>query len=194
MKSVFTFAALVVALVSSVANAASLTSVKTEPSAYAIYLNGAPENGAFDTVIFNATPDVGQSFTNQNAGTSAGAPRPAGQAFTYRNRALDFATDDPDFPGLGWTIVGAQSNATGLQFSGGPTGFKISTAGQPNGALFLANINMPNGVGVANVKLVNNGQQVADLTIPINPIPEPASFALAGLSMLGFAAIRRRLA
>lgn len=192
MKNILTLAALACAFACSAANAATI-SILPAPlnpeGIYSLYLQGGADNGNFDAVQVNMLGD----FIAQNPGSSLGMPRPAGQAFSYRNRYLDLDPTDPDVPGgLGWSILGAVSNATELSFGGGPLGLKIST---PAGdGLFLANVNMPTGMGTASVQLVNGGANVGSaLTVEFG-IPEPASLGLAGLALIGFAGLRRRLA
>ncbi len=137
------------------AHAASLSVVKTG-TAYAVYLNGGADNGGFDTIAVNLTPTGSATFTNQTSGLVAGVPRPAGQAFSYPNRALGGdPLDGPPF--LAWVILDPMNTPTRLSFDGGPLGQKISTASQPGENLFLANVNMPTGQGVANVKAISNG-------------------------------------
>jgi hypothetical protein len=175
------------------ANAATVTTETSAstPYAFSIYLNGSPQNDNFNAIDLVATSagvhvrlvDAGSviqdlnvlfplenaplgSFSNLNSGLLAGVPRPAGQAFTYYNRMLD--ADPIDFPdSLGWTILGIVRTPTELSFAGGPLGKVISTAGQPNGRLFLANIYAP-------------------------PVPEPSCLALTSVATLGLRTVLRR--
>ena len=123
MKRILLVAAVVSALACSVANAASVSVRTGAPGAYSIFLDGQEADGNFDTVFVELIPSAPATFTNQNSGLQSGAPRPAGQAFSYRNRLLDLDPTDPDNPGgLGWTVVGAVSTANALSFTGGPLG------------------------------------------------------------------------
>lgn len=190
MKNILAIAALGCALLASSVEAASLSSTKsaTNPTAYSIFLNGGAD--VFDTVSVSITPDAPATFAGANSGLNSGVPRPAGEALTYMNRKLNGdPLDDP--ANLGWSILGLVNNAAGLSFDGGPLGAKIET----NGDLFLANVNFDStaGRGVASVRLINAGNDVASLSIPIG-IPEPASMLMAGVSMIGMLAVRRRLA
>lgn len=177
------------------AHAASLPIVgnPANPAIRSIYLDGGAENGLFSFIVFKALPNIGVSaelrndrgdlvtmvntpwssgaplpgrvFANLTAGFIARVPRPAGQAFTYRNRVLDRDPAEPEVPGLGWTQLGIVINANELSFTGGPLGSVINTSGQPGGRLFIANVYL---------------------------IPEPASFALGARALLGMPAAVRR--
>lgn len=194
MKNILAFTALLAVSAAASANAASLSVVQSgegASKAFSLYLNGGADNGNFDTVSLVATPDVGSSFANPNSGTAPGVgPRAAGEAFTFRNRFLDLdPLDDPQ--GKGWTVLGVVTTAQALSFDGGPLGLKISTAAEPGGNLFLANFNMPTGMGQATVNLFNSGAPAGTLSIPIG-IPEPATLAMAGLGLVGVIAASRR--
>lgn len=192
MKSILTLVALVTLAVGSTANAASLHVVTTNGGATnAIYLDGETQNGTFNTVIFSAVPNGAATFQ----ALSSGVGKPAGDPNTYRNRALDA---DPLDGGLGWSLVGTQTTASALTFSGGPLGSNITTADAPGGRLFLGNVQLPTGpgmTGTATVTLVDGtGAQVGDILSATFPIPEPASLGLVGMSTLALAAFRRRAA
>jgi hypothetical protein len=194
MKSILTLAALVGLVACSTANAASLQIVKTgNDLTNAVYLLGEADNGNFNTVIFKASPTAPATFAAQSSGLNAGAPRPAGDAFTYPNRLLN--SDPLDFPGgQNWSLLGQVNTAAALEFTGGPLGGNVSTANEAGGRLFLGNIQLSSGVGVVNVQLVNaTGAQVGPtLTGDLGAIPEPASVGLIGMAMLGLAGLRRR--
>ncbi|WP_172991871.1 PEP-CTERM sorting domain-containing protein [Lacipirellula parvula] len=163
-------------------------------------------NDGFNGLAVQIKPNGGgASFANVNSGLTAGVPRPAGQAFTYRNRVLDFDPLDPEAPGVGkgWTILGAINTASEISFAGGPLGRKINTATEPRGELFLANLYMqPYFTFTAQITLVRGVDTVFTTTfvppaieLPQLPeVPEPSSAAL--LVTAGFAgaiAQRRRM-
>jgi hypothetical protein len=155
-------------------------------------LLGQAQNGGFDTISFRAIPDIGirvqlidagtpiadlqtsgiilddpgGSFINLNSGLNAGVPRPAGDAFTYRNRMLQA---DPFDGGKGWTLQDLVMTPSELSFTAGPTTGKITTATEVGGRLFLANIRYAF-------------------------VPEPAAVVLLSAVTLGIAALRRRSA
>jgi hypothetical protein len=175
------------------ANAAYLQILPAStPHVQSIYLNGENLNGNSEVIIFKATPDsvrvqllntlgivlqdlnVAYSldnaplgpFANLNGGFLAGAPRPVGQASTYYNRMLD--ADPFDFPGaLGWTVWNVVRTSSELSFVGEPLGGKITTAKQPGGLLFLANLYAPS-------------------------VPEPTTFGLLSVAVLALAGLARR--
>jgi hypothetical protein len=104
-------------------------------------------------------------FDRLGGGHVAGMPRPPGQQYTDINRLLN--SDPLDFEGgLNWSIVGLTRTPTEVSFTGGPLGGEISTADQPNGRLFLANLYIP--------------------------IPEPPAAALASLAVLGLTSVQGR--
>jgi hypothetical protein len=197
MKRIAALLAVCVAAAASSAYAAPIYSVTATPqggnTAYSLYVD---TNGtAFNGLDMQATPTAPATWVNPNGGLNAGVPRPAGQAFTYRNRFLD--TDPLDDPnGKGWTLVAPTTTAALVTISGGPLGSNISSAAEPGGKLFLANFLLPNGsTGNAVMKTVLGSQTVDVQTIPIGAaIPEPATLSLAGLSLLGLVAASRRKA
>ncbi len=180
----------VVAVATTNAATISIQPLYSSQGIYSLYLNGGTD--VFDSIGVKLTPGAGFTFINQSSGGSGG-PRPAGQAFSYRNRILDLDPTDPDTPGgLGWAIVGPASNSNELSFGGGPANAKINT----NGNLFLANVMLssPRGFGSATVNLVNNGVDLPPITTLLFPIiPEPSACILVGIGALGLAAARRRL-
>ena len=108
---------------------------------------------------------------------------------------LDADPADSETPGgLKWTIVGAVSNSNSLSFAGGPLGSKITTPPAPG--LFLANVNVPQGLGTYKVQIINAGVLVQELTPLLAQdyfeiLPEPTAAALAGLALVGAATARR---
>jgi hypothetical protein len=188
MKNFLVLAVLGLSVVASTASAAFL-SVSGENGNYAIYLNG--EATVFNGVDFKVTPDSG-AFQALNGGLNAGAPRGPGDAFTYRNRAIDLAPDDIDNPGIGkgWTLINPTTTGAMVSFAGGPLGGNIDTSTEPGGRLFLANVILPAGVkGLATATLVNGSTTVATLSVVV---PEPATVALVSMGLLGLVALRRR--
>jgi len=172
-------------MVASCAHAASLDIQMLHPTdkrVYSIFLNGGPDNGAFDTVHFHAAPDAPATIANiVGLGFTL---RPPGQRLTYRNLWLDLDPTDPDNPGgLGWAIIGSVRTPTQFSFTGGPLGQKINTAGQPDGTLFLANIYLPAGTARGYVQLINAGSLVQQLDFTL-PVPEPVGSTLAGMGVL----------
>lgn len=192
MKNILAIALASVVLLSSAAQAASLSSVKAAGSnTWSIYLQGSETN--IVALGFSATPASGTTFANlSSSGATGGAPRPAGQAFTYRNALLEWdPTDSEVAGGLGYTLLNKTTTASGLTFEGGPLGGLITI---PQGGLFLANLNFASGAATATVNLKDaaGGDIGQPLSITVGAIPEPATLVLAGISALGLAAARRR--
>jgi hypothetical protein len=190
MKKILSIAVALSALACTTLNAATLN-VVTNGQVSSLYLNGGVDNGNFDAVDLLVTPATGTQFANPSNGNVSGAPRPAGDAFTYANRAL--GADPGDFPGvgLGWTILGLTQTADQVSFGGGPLGAKINT----NGDLFLANIMLPAGAApaTARVQVISAGNILQEFNTPV-PVPEPMTAGLASIALLGVAALRRRVA
>lgn len=193
MNKLFALSAVACMAFAASANAASI-SVQQNGDIYSLFIQGAENNIA--ALGFSAAPVAPATFLNPNSGNASGAPRPAGQAFTYRNRFLDLDPADEDVSGgLGWTLLNTSQTAGGLTFEGGPLGQLIDISAP----LFLANIFMsPEGAGEYTVVLKDGTG--ADVGAPLTgrfggtvEIPEPATFVLAGISMLGLAAVRRRM-
>jgi hypothetical protein len=174
----------------SAANAASL-SLTQNGNIFSLYIAGEEDNGNFDTVDVAISPTVGATFVNIDGGLDGlfGA-RPAGQNFTFINR---FLGRDPVQGGEGWTVLGFTNTATGFGFAGGPLGRTISTADEPGGRLFLANmvLSPPSGNADARVQLISAGNVIEELRI-LFVIPEPATITIAGLGLVGVVAASRR--
>jgi hypothetical protein len=198
MKTIVGLAAGIAVLHCAVANAATMSIITQSNGAnriYTIYLAGGPDNGNFNTVILEATPTAGKEFLNFCSGLSSGAPRPPGTPFTYRNRALDIDPADPDNPGigLGWSLLGVTNTATKQSFTGGPLGQNISTASQPQGRLFLANLYLNAAAnGLVKITGVNSGGGLVFAIAEPLLDPEPTAAILAGTMALALTAFGRR--
>jgi hypothetical protein len=180
-------------LACSTATAASLSFTQTG-NATSWFLNGESENGRFNGIKVTATISPPVTFTNPHSGIVAGAPRPPGQAFTYRNRMLD--RDPLDFPeGRGLVIFDAVSTPTELSFFAGSLNGAITTANETDGKLFLANV---------NVSDLSRFNCLFDLTVQLYLgdilidqmddqllCPEPSTIAVAATLLVGFSCIRR---
>lgn len=192
MKTILSLALSFTVLAASAAVAAPLASYKPNAAAnnYSIYIDGAELNGTFDTIFFQAKATAG-TLLNNNNGNSLGAPRQPGDLFTYPNNMLTASPDD--FPGaLELTRVGLVNTAQELSYTAGALGGTVTTAGSPGG-LFLGNLNFsPGGAGTFQVQLITAGTVVYDSGLQPVPIPEPATFAMAGLGMIGCVAAARR--
>jgi hypothetical protein len=175
----------------SAANAALLT---VEPAGissngvYTLYLAG--ESTVFNALGLSVKPNGDAMFLNLPAIIGLGIPRPPGGPYTDRNRALD--EDPSEYPASrGWTLLGVQTNANGIVFSGGPLGRLIDTSGEPDGKLFLANLMLPPGAtATATLQLVNGVDTVYTQTLQF-PIPEPAGIGMMGLGTLTLFVQRR---
>ncbi|MBX3434536.1 MAG: PEP-CTERM sorting domain-containing protein [Pirellulales bacterium] len=192
MKYIIAIAVALSLATSSAVQAASLQLQNVGNGVYSLYLLGEELNGEFDTIFLTATPGGGSQFTALQSGLVGGAPRPAGAPNTYRNRNL--GADPLDFEdGLGLSEFGIQSTANLQEGTFAALGGTISTAAQPGGRLFLWNFNMgsPSATGSGHVELIRSG--VVGANLPFSIVPEPATFVLAGISMLGLAAVRRRM-
>lgn len=202
MNSRLLVLALLPLLSSTYAAAAPIALVKTFDidNVFGFYVDGSELNGQFDTLFFQAKATFG-TFINQVSGNQAGAPRPAGHAFTYPNNML---TADPmDFPGaLSLTRVGLVNTPQELSYAAANLGGVMTTAGSINGDLFLGNINLSTG-GVLSyqVQLLRAGNILFDsgvLSIPLTPdptLPEPSSLSIAAIGgAVSLLAARRRRA
>jgi hypothetical protein len=191
MKFIAAMAAAACTLVGTIANAARF---EVEPlsgsptGVYSFYLRG--ESTTFDGVYFSSKPLHGAQFLNVNSGIVGGMPRLPGDSFTYRNRLLDAdVSDHPD--SKEWTLLVHANTASEIAFSGGPLGRAIDTNNEPDGRLFLANVKLSIGaLATATLHLVHGGSTVFSARIP-EPIPEPASLALAAASLLTLISIQQ---
>jgi hypothetical protein len=192
MKALMSLAAVAVALTSATASAARLT---VEPAGvspngvYALFVVG--ESTVFNGLGVSVKPDGDATFWDVISGGPIGPPRPPGQSFTYRNRALD--ADPEDYPeSRQWTLLGVVNTQHEQAFSGGPLGRTIDTSGEPGGKLFLINVELPPGAtAMATLQLVNGVDTVHTQTLQF-PIPEPGSLAITGLGVLTARARRRK--
>jgi hypothetical protein len=137
-------------------------------------------------MFFQVRPNSPAMFTNNASGNNSGVPRPPGDSFTYHNRMLN--GDPLDFPGaLGLTQLGLVNIPQELSFTVANLFGTITTASQPNGDLFLGNVNMPGAGASASVlvQLLRAGNLVQELRMTV-PVPEPSG-ALLGAT--AFAAL-----
>jgi hypothetical protein len=151
---------------------------------YTFYVDGESLNGGYETIYFQAKATPPGKFANFANGYSiAGIPRPPGQSFTYPNNML--VTDPLDFPGgLRLMRLGLRNLGPELSYTVGNLFGTITTANEPNGDLFLANLYVPDSTAfTATVQLISAGTVVFEAT---QTIPEPAAglVALVGLSNL----------
>ena len=182
--------ALCVMLTASLPARAAQLSMTNNGAIYTFYVDGESLNGNFETIYFQAKATPPGKFANlPNLASPPGVPRPPGDSFTYPNRML--IADPLDFPGaLGLTQVGLNLTGQELSYAVGNLFGTITTANQPNGDLFLANLYVPDHTAfTATVQLISAGTVVFEAT---QTVPEPAAglVALAGLSHL--LALRRR--
>jgi hypothetical protein len=180
-----------------------------------VFLRGEELNDSIAAVRISfrgpAGPLGDNSFANMSSGRSGGVPFPAGLPFTYRNRALDLDPLDLDNPGVGkgWTILSSTQNSTELSFGGFRVGGAISTASEPRGELFLANlysgVEDPFSHGFFTTLQLRNeqgavlfsGSYVLSLLGPgalpqLPEVPEPSSVALLAAAALAALVGRRR--
>jgi hypothetical protein len=184
----------------SLASAASAASMALtyQNNAYAFYLNAGEYNGAFDTIYFQAKATLPAIFENLNTWGGEAFPQPPGNTFTYYNRLL--SADPLEYPGaVALTQVGTVITAQEVSFTVGKLGGTISTADQPYGYLFLANVYQSSAPSwVATLQMISAGTIVQEfhLVTPLTPpgpqLPEPASVAMFGLGSLALSAIIRR--
>jgi hypothetical protein len=172
------------------AHAAQL-SMTNNGAIYTFYVDGEALNGGFETIYFQAKATPPGKFANVISGIPGeeGRPRPPGQAFTYRN--IMFTTDPLDFPGgLGLSMVGFINNGQELSYTVGNLFGTLTTANQPNGDLFLANLYVPDSTAfTATVQLISAGTVVFEAT---QAIPEPAAGLVALVGLSNLLAFRRR--
>jgi hypothetical protein len=189
MKYLAAMAAAACALACTATNAARLE-IDWPTSAngvYSFFLHG--EMTTFNGVGFSVKPVF--QFLDVTSGLVAGAPRPPGDPFTYRNRLLD--ADPSEFlNSKQWTLLGIVNTPQEIAFSGGPLGQNIKTNTEPGGRLFLANIKLQRGGGGAawSLQLVNGVDTV--LSVQGYLLPEPAATAIAGMGLVGVMAAHRR--
>jgi hypothetical protein len=164
---------------------------------YAIVVDAEEHNGAFETVVFEARPMGSSAFANQATGNVVGIPRPPGDPFTYMNRLLTaHPLDFPDAIGYGLSLFELVNPPDRLFFVLGRQRGNISTASEPGGDLFLANLYMPGGAASAEVtvQLLGGGILVRELRLTI-PVPEASLAASTACALVAatIASRRRRL-
>ncbi|HMO85038.1 MAG TPA: hypothetical protein PKC18_08990 [Lacipirellulaceae bacterium] len=193
MKALLSLAVALTLMACSTAQAARIA-VTTNGNVASVFLKGDDLNGVVNALGFRFEATAPAVFVNPVNGLLAGEPRPAGQQFTHRNRALDLATDEG---GLGWTLLNTTpaTSATLMTFEGGPLGGTIDTGPADGPGLFLANFffNGPavKTVGTGQVWLLNAaGDELFRGNITI---PEPAALGLGSFALIGIAGLRRRL-
>jgi hypothetical protein len=189
MKRILTLAAVIAALACTVSDAASLNvSSNAANHTFSVYLDGAPQNGQFDTVDVHITPKAGAAFTNNDTGFNGFFPRAAGEPFTFINQLLAASTAQG---GAGFSVLGAVNTPSEVAFAGGPLGLTITTPAAPG--LFLANIQLPSGAGTAKVDVISGGNITQSLSADFGAVvPEPATVGLGAMSLLGLAFAARR--
>jgi hypothetical protein len=179
--------ALCAMLAASLPARAAQLSMTSNGAIYTFYVDGESLNGGFETIYFQAKATPPGKFAN--VGIEFGVPRPPGQAFTYRNLML--IADPLDFPeALGLSSVGVVRNGQELSYTVGNLFGTITTANQPNGDLFLANLYVPDPTTfTATVQLISAGTVVFEAT---QTIPEPAAGLVALVGFSNLLAFRRR--
>ncbi len=156
---------------------------RTAEGIYSVWLDGM--DAEIDSIDISIVGD-GIELLNPNSGLDGFVPRGPGDPFSYVNALLAAPTAAPG--GQGWSLVGNEATPAGIRIAGGPLGAKIDTSAP----LFLANVMIPaDGNAEYVATFVNGGNTVGEARGPI-PVPEPATLALAGLSILGVAFSRRR--
>ena len=196
-RTLFAMSCLAGCCARSTATAASMA-LTYQNNAYAIYLNAGEYNGAFDTIYFQVKATSPTVFENLNTWGDEAFPRPPGLPSTYPNRLLN--SDPLDYPdALALTMIGRVVNSQELSFTAGKLGGTISTAAQPYGYMFLANVYQSGAPGwVATLQMISAGVVVQDfhLVTPLTPpgpqLPEPTSIALLSLGALALSATVRR--
>jgi hypothetical protein len=164
------------------AGGAQLLMTKNGP-VHVFYVDGESLNGAFDTFYFQAKATSSGAFANFTFGGSGPPPFP-GIEYSYANPLI--VADPTDVPGgLGFTRVGLIRNPQEVSFTAGNLGGTVTTANEPNGDLFLANLYIPdpNSAFTATLQLISAGTVVFEA---VQTIPEPSGIAcgLVGLSAL----------
>lgn len=191
MKKIIALSAILAVFACSVADAAMLRKEQAAPGNISLFLDGEADNGQFDTIIVDVKARPGVEFLNINeSGVDGFTPLAPGADATFVNALL---SAPPAFGGNGFSILGQEVTSTSVAFTGGPLGGTIDTVNGPNvgpNGLFLGNFVLsPGGVGDATVQLVRGGSVIAELSAVV---PEPATLALASLSLVALACGRRR--
>lgn len=176
----FMLSLLVIFASAQVASAASLrvdTTAGSGGDVHALYLEADEQFNGFGLSITPASGD----FLNVGDGTATD------DATTEKTFLSAFLEAPVAFGGWGLSVAGKQSDAARLGGDYGLLGAYIDgTTG-----IHLGNLYLPAGaLAQVDIVLQDTGNDVATIS-EVVPVPEPGTFALAGLSLVGLA-LRRR--
>jgi len=157
-----------------------------------LFLDTGDADGEFNTIIVEVLPEAGDTLQNYNpSGTSGFTPLGPGADASYTNAFLGAPVA---FGGLGFSVIDggtdnvSSSGPDGIGYNAGPLGANISS----QDPIHLNTVILPNHTGraTANVRLINTGNVIAELSVRL--VPEPTTLALGGLAMIGVVCSRRR--